>query len=92
MMWKYARTGRVIAASLIFCFAMSGLLALPGMAQASYVVPTAQLHNGALVDLDNGRILTGPDRGQYVSKAQLERLRAKSGFHAGRSSGLKGAP
>ncbi len=91
-MLKHTRAGRVMAASLIACFALSGLLAAPGAAQASYAVPTAQLRNGALVDLDNGRILTGPDRGQSVSKAQLERLRTKSGFHAGRSVGQKGSP
>lgn len=88
-MWKPARAERSTAASLIACLVLSGLLTAPGEVRASYAVPTAQLRSGTQVNLDNGRILTGPNAGQQLSKPQLEYLRAQRNIRADQSTGHK---
>lgn len=70
---------------MLLCFALLALGGFAPPANASYAIPVAKLPNGDLVNLDNGRILMGPQKGQRVSPTVLKQLRTRA--HGRRSTG-----
>lgn len=67
------------------CLLALTVLGMSGHADGALAIPAARLRDGNLVNLATGKILTGPERGKYISRVRLYRLRQLDGYRGDRN-------
>lgn len=78
LFWKGVRS------AMPACLLVLTVLGMSGHAEGSVAIPAARLSDGNLVNLATGKIVTGPERGKFISRARLYQLRQRDGYRGGR--------